>query len=318
MAAVTLATHTPRRLFPLRVMDCMVGQRRRTVRCPTTPSLRGKIGVVTGGGAGIGREISRGLALRGADVVIASRNVEKCEAVAEAIRAESGRDAWALRLDLSDIAQVRDAASALAERLGGRPVDILVNNAGVWPQRYAVSKQGHETSFAVNVLGHHVLAMSLVDGPLSPEARVIVVTGDIYAIARECTPEYRYRGPIGGLFAYCRSKLGNLWWARQLQRRFPALMVLAAHPGVVSSDLGVAESPVMARMKRLFPMPSTEHGAQTPLLCATQPDLEPGGYYHNTLGHVRLRDSDPASDERKAASLWQELQALSKLESRDP
>ena len=309
MAELALKTSQPRRLTPLRLMDCMLGQRRRTTWCPSSPSLRGRLAVVTGGGSGIGYQTARGLAQRGADVVIASRNLDKCQHAADELARETNAQVSAIGLDLANLHQVREAADTLRALLENRLINILVNNAGVWPQRYGTSAQGHEISFAVNVLGHHYLTRELLDGPLRPDARIVALTGDIYTLSNQCTPDYRYRGRIGGQFAYCRSKLGNLWWAQELQRRCPGLSVFAVHPGVVASDLGGTDRATKL-MKQTFPTISPELGAQTSLICATQPGLQPGGYYHITLGSVELRASDPGADRAKASQLWDTLEAL--------
>ncbi|MEM6312632.1 MAG: SDR family NAD(P)-dependent oxidoreductase [Planctomycetota bacterium] len=288
----------------------MVRQSARTAICPDEPRLDGKVAVVSGGGSGIGFETARGLAKRGAHVVLASRNLAKCEDSAKAIAEATGAEVSAIRLDLADLVQVEQAAQELTDRLAGRSIDVLVNNAGVWPLRYAASPQGHEIAFAVNVLGHHAWTMRLIESGQLDNGRVVVLTGDIYAFVKQCTPDYRYRTPVGGQWAYCRSKLGNLWCARELARRFPALVVAAVHPGVVASELGNAGSPLLAWMKRRAPLMSIELGAQTSLIAATQPDIVSGGYYHNTFGRVELPPIDPGADRTKAEALWETLERL--------
>jgi len=103
--------------------------------------------------------------------------------------------------------------------------------------------------------------------------------------------------------AYCRSKLGNLWIAAELQRRHPELTVVVVHPGAIDSDLGGKAGAIGAWFKRTF-MIDAELGAQTPLICATQDGLRTGGYYHNRFGLVCLPQGDPALDAAAAAKLW--------------
>jgi NAD(P)-dependent dehydrogenase (short-subunit alcohol dehydrogenase family) len=129
------------------------------------------------------------------------------------------------------------------------------------------------------------------------------VTGDIYVMARECTPDYRFEGARGGMSAYCRSKLGNVWIGRELQRRQPDLHVVIAHPGVVATALGGAPSPRVDRIRRRLMLPA-ERGADTPLFCATQP-VAKGAYVHNTLGEVALEGDDPGADRAGAERLWE-------------
>jgi NAD(P)-dependent dehydrogenase (short-subunit alcohol dehydrogenase family) len=254
------------------------------------------------GDTGIGFETTRGLLARGARVLLGARDEEKSARACDRLRSDFGAEApvSAGRLDLSDL----DSVARFAADLPPGPVDILVANAGIWPRRHALSAQGHEIAFATNVLGH-VLLVRLLEPRLGPGARVVVLTGDIYAFARDCTPDYRYRGALGGTIAYCRSKLGNLWLVAELQRRRPDLVVVEAHPGVVASGLG-GQAGTRAR----WPEIGCARGAQTPLWCATQPDVEPGGYYHNTLGRVLLGERDPLRDAGGARRLWDTCERL--------
>jgi NAD(P)-dependent dehydrogenase (short-subunit alcohol dehydrogenase family) len=240
-------------------------------------------------------------------VVIAARNGEKGERAAREIAEETGTPPSYVPLDLSDLDSVVGATAAIGEQWRGRAVDILVENAGLWPRRRGRSAQGHEIAFATNVLGHFVLARRMIDQALLADgARVVVLTGDIYILEEECTPDFEYDGARGGRRAYCRSKLGNLWFTRELQRCHRRLEVCAAHPGVIATGLGGVAGGMGALVKRLLLLDAIS-GAQTPLICATQPNLERGGYYHNTMGRVVFDEGDPAADAAKAATLWARL-----------
>jgi len=294
------------KVLPFRLSRAILGQKSRTPRCPDTPRLDGKVAVVTGGNAGIGLEIARGLAKRGAEVVIAARTRATAEKAVKEIASETGANVRDVALDLSDLASVNAAAEALPK------TDILVANAGIWPTAYATSKQGHEIAFATNTLGHHVLVKRMLHAnKLQSGARIVVLTGDIYIRQNECTPDFTYEGKSGGGLAYCRSKLGNLWFATELQRRNPELEVCSVHPGVVTSNLGGGGAVTgFAAFMRGVMLIDCEAGAQTPLWCATQP-IERGGYYHNTLGRVIHPSGDPAADPEKAKAMWDRLEALS-------
>jgi hypothetical protein len=89
------------------------------------------------------------------------------------------------------------------------------------------------------------------------------------------------------------------------------------HPGVIASELGVGNTGIAGAVKRAL-MISPERGAQTSLFCATQPDLESGTYYHNTLGRVELRPDDPGADDEKARALWELVEGLVGSFSREP
>jgi NAD(P)-dependent dehydrogenase (short-subunit alcohol dehydrogenase family) len=138
---------------------------------------------------------------------------------------------------------------------------------------------------------------------------MVILTGDIYILASDCSPDYIYRTPFGGMLAYCRSKLGNLWFARELQRRHPELRVRVAHPGVVATSLGGERkglAGVLSRRMMLDPV----RGAQTTLYCATQSDLPDGAYVHNVRGIMTLGSGDPASDGSAAMRLWDQCETL--------
>lgn len=301
---------TPVSANPLaRLGASMLGQAARTPRCPPVPRLDGKLAVVTGATGGIGLEIARGLVQRGAELVLPHRNPARGEQVIEELLLGAVAPVHGMSMDLEDLDTVRRGAAGIEKALEGRPVDILVENAGIWPQRFATTQQGHEIAFGVNVLAHFVLRQQLQARGLLGRARVVIVTGDIYILQSSCSPDSTWSGPIGGMLAYCRSKLGNLWIARELARRHPELTVHAAHPGVVASNLG-GDLGRLGKAIRGRLMISTELGAQTPLLCATQDGLENGGYYHNTRGHVRLPAGDPACDDAAAAKLWKQCEAL--------
>jgi len=289
------------------------GQRARTPRCPDAPRLDGRLALVTGATGGIGLEIARGLARRGAELILPCRNPERGAALRERLRADGGGSARChlVPMDLEDLESVRAGAHAAQEIASGRAIDLLVENAGVWPSRYAQTRQGHEIAFGVNVLAHFALRQQLARSGALARSRVVVLTGDIYILESACTPDFRWQGRRGGMRAYCRSKLGNLWIAAELLRRAPSLEVYVAHPGVVATNLGGRVGALGERLKRLV-MIEPELGAQMPLVCATQPGLENGAYYHNALGHMRLSERDPARDLDAAAALWETCEALAR------
>ena len=279
-------------------------------RCPNDPRLDGKLALVTGGARGIGLETSRGLAARGAEIIVASRDRQAAERLGHETRSNLGRTTHHAALDLADLGALAASLDRIDAILAGRRLDILVANAGLWPTRYATSAQGHEIAFATNVLGHHALVRGLQGRDrLAHDARVVMLTGDIYILSEHCTPDYRYRSALGGQLAYCRSKLGNLWLARELARRFPELRAHAVHPGVIASQLGGLDGRAVRWCKDRM-MLSVENGAQTSLFCATQPGLPSGSYFHNVMGRVGLAPEDPGADTAKASELWDRLEAL--------
>ena len=134
-------------------------------------------------------------------------------------------------------------------------------------------------------------------------------TGLWFVPTAEVLPDRRWSGALGGMLAYCRSKLGNHWIASELARRVPALEVAVVHPGVVATGLA-GELGAFAGWLRRRILLTPEQGAQLPLFCATQPGLGSGGYWHNAHGRVRLAPADPARDAAAAARLWETCEAL--------
>jgi len=161
----------------LRLLGASWRQSARTPRCPDTPRLDGALAVVTGATAGIGFEIARGLARRGAELVVPCRSRAKGEAVLAGV---SPAKAHVVDLDLEDLDGVAACADAIAGLAAGRSVDVLVENAGVWPRSYTTTRQGREIAFGVNVLAHFALRRALQRAGLLRAARVVVLTGDIW------------------------------------------------------------------------------------------------------------------------------------------
>ncbi|MEM7182535.1 MAG: SDR family NAD(P)-dependent oxidoreductase [Spirochaetota bacterium] len=282
-------------------------QAKNSLICPQEPTLEGKLALITGGNNGIGLETAKGLGHRKADVIIAARNIEKTKSIAQQIAETSGRNIYPESLDLSDLNNVVAFADALKQKFENRTIDICVANAGIWPSRYLTSKQGYEIAFAVNVLGHYVLIERLFKLGLLKTGRVVIVTGDIYTMAKDCTPDFQYSGRLGGQTAYCRSKLANLWLVHKLAKKYPQANITAVHPGVIATDLGGGG----AGFKKLFLL-EPYRGAQTSLYCASQADVVSGAYYHNTMGRVILPEDDSAMDLEKAQIMWEVLEKLAK------
>lgn len=291
---------------PLRLMKCFINQKRNALVSPTPQAMEQRVVAVTGATNGIGMATTQALLKSGATVVMIVRNADKARR-----RLNDWGDqpnAMVVTYDLSDLNTLDGAIATLTDSLKGRRIDTLIENAGVAPTRRSLTEQGHELAFGTNVLGHFALRQAMIRHDLLAEtARVIVVTGDIYILSSDCTPDYTYRTMLGASMAYNRSKLGNIWIAKALQERHPELTVVQVHPGVVASDLMVGNSALERAMKRLL-LP-THLGAQTSLYCATQP-VEKGGYYHNTRGLMRLSDNDPAMNAEKWRSLWDNCSAL--------
>ncbi len=150
-------TTRPPKFKPFRLFKSMWRQKSKTPLCPDQPRLDGKLAIVTGGNNGIGYETSRGLVSRGAEVIILARNRAKSNQAINNIKNEFGGKIHYIPIDLADITSIISAVEEIALKFPEQKVDILVANAGVAPKTYSKSSDGYELSFAINVLGHHML-----------------------------------------------------------------------------------------------------------------------------------------------------------------
>ena len=284
--------------------------------------------VVTGANTGIGYETARALAKKGAHVVLACRNEEKGEDAARRIEAESPAGSVELmRLDLGSLDAVRAFAEAFGEKHDR--LDLLVNNAGVMVPPFGTTEDGFELQFGVNVLGHFALTGLLLDRLASTSgSRVVTVSSLAHRqgemdLGRIRGADFRDGGnPDGAAYkpwrAYGQSKLGDLLFAIELQRRLSAAghetISLAAHPGFTKTDLQ-RNSGASAFVGRLLGM-EAERGALPTLYAATAPEAEPGGYYGPDGFYEMRGDPAPAKvmpqaqDEETARRLWETSEEL--------
>ncbi len=270
------------------------------------PDQSGRTIVVTGANSGLGLVTARELAARGARVVLACRNVES----GEQARASMSGTTEVRHLDLADLASVR----AFAADLGG-PVDVLVNNAGIMNVPLARTAEGYESQLATNLLGPFLLT-----GLLLPRItdRVVTLSSGVHRIGSIALDDLNWeRRRYNGWLAYAQSKLGDLMFAYELQRRLTAagslLRSMSAHPGYAATNLqshsGGWQATAMEWMNRVIAQ-SAEMGALPQLYAASVPDL-PGGTFvgpdglGEQRGHPRPVGSSAASHDREtAAALW--------------
>jgi NAD(P)-dependent dehydrogenase (short-subunit alcohol dehydrogenase family) len=282
------------------------------------PDQSGRVAVVTGANTGLGFDTARVLAQRGAAVVLAVRDIEKGNAARSRIlHVAPGADVTVQPLDLSSLRSVRAAATDL---LAAHPrIDLLINNAGVMIPPKGVTEDGFELQFGTNYLGHFALTGLLLDNMLPVAAsRVVVVSSNAHKMGGaihfdDLQWERRYhRGA-----AYAQSKLANMMFCYELQRRLAAAdantIAVAAHPGFTDSELTRhVWKPLAPLMKLGGPIVGQDpaKGALPQLLAATAPDVK-GGQYWGPRGLFELRGyptqvtSSPKShDEVAQRRLW--------------
>ena len=283
------------------------------------PDLTGRVAVVTGANSGIGYEAARGLALRGAHVVLACRNEDKVAAALDALRAAvPDARAEVRRLDLASLDSVR----AFADGYGLDRLDVLVNNAGVMAIPRRETADGFEMQFGTNVLGHYALTGRLLPRLLAtPRSRTVWLSSVAHRFGRIHLDNLNAERSYSPWGAYGQSKLADLMLAFELDRRLHAARSdsasVAAHPGYTSTNLqGVAadmkgskvEAAVQAAINRAVAMP-TWKGALPTLLAAAGTGVRGGDYVGPTgWGEVwgtpgKARPSRHALDARVAGQL---------------
>ena len=200
-----------------------------------------------------------------------------------------------------DLTSVSDAVNELNEQ----KIDVLFCNAGIALREQTLASDNIEMTYAVNVLGHHLLYRLLMERGLFNDApRIVMTSGDAYVAATECEanpPKFSMPRVYGG------TKLGNLWQALELCKRFPDIHTTVVHPGAVMSGLGGQRPTGVAHWLISKMAISEEQGAQASLIAATQ-DLPNGAYWHNVCGLMKLPDGDAALDSEKSTTFWEELE----------
>jgi len=289
------------------------------------PSQEGRVFVVTGANAGIGFETTRALASGGARVVMACRRPEAGEEAATRIRSLVPRAAVEVEhLDLGDLSSVSAFATRAADRLPR--LDCLVNNAGIMGVPRALTVDGFERQLAVNHLGHFALTGRLLPLLLSaPRGRVVTVTSATYLMGRidfgDLQGERRYRR----WRAYAQSKLANLLFTVELDRRARAaaapLLSLAAHPGYAGTGLQLSPERRLGAPLRRFWAWANAHvaqdaagGALPTLRAGTDPVAQGASLYGPSRvlsgGAVVAKLSSRATDAEAARRLWEASEAL--------
>jgi NAD(P)-dependent dehydrogenase (short-subunit alcohol dehydrogenase family) len=293
------------------------------------PAQRGRTAVITGANTGLGFETARVLAARGAQVVLACRDLGQAKEAATRIignrKGPAGTppvDIQTVRLDLSSLASVHEAADEIGAAYG--TIDLLVNNAGVMWTPLRRTADGFELQLGVNHLGHFALTGLLLGAMVGREgSRVVTVSSNAHKSGRidfdDLQSQRRYRRGT----AYGQSKLANLMFTYELQRRLASAgartQALAAHPGKARTEL-IRYLPRWLQVEDLIVeqpfAQSAAMGALATLRAAAEPAARGGEYYGpggrgELRGYPRLVDSsDRARDVEAQQRLWRESERL--------
>ncbi|GJQ10333.1 hypothetical protein GpartN1_g5130.t1 [Galdieria partita] len=287
-----------------------------------TVNLKGKVVVVTGANTGIGKETCIQLARMGATIVMACRDPSRAlKAKEQVVHLSKNENVDFIRLDLSDLSSVRQFASEFCKKYSR--LDILFCNAGVMalPKR-ETTKDGFEMQFGVNHLGHFLLTNLLLDRLIaSAPSRVIVVSSYAHTFGKIDFDNLQWQRNYSGFAAYGASKLANILFVKELDRRLKQqnanVGVYAVHPGAVRTELPryilsswwkkLLATPILPLTYLLMKDPY--HGAQTQIRCAIDPSLQhtSGKYFADCK---ETTPSAAARDSQVAEKLWQVSEKL--------
>jgi retinol dehydrogenase-14 len=273
-------------------------------------SMSGRVVMVTGGNAGMGREIVRSLAALGATVVMVSRDRARGEAALAELRQQTdGGEIELLLADLSSQQSIRDLVrefQALHDRL-----HVLVNNAGVTQPRRFETADGLESVFATNHLGPFLLTNLLLQVlTANAPARVVTVASGAHAMGKIEFDDLQAVRGYNEIRAYNQSKLANLLFTYELARRISGTGVTsnAADPGFVKTNLRV---PFPYSIFSFMRGAATD-GARPAVFLASSADVEGfSGRYFNRKGEAK--SSSLSHDEDIARLLWEVSVQLSHL-----
>ena len=292
------------------------------------PSQAGRVAVVTGANSGLGLVTARELARAGARVVMGCRDAGRGEA-ARALVVEQVPDANVdvRRLDLASLSSIREFADNLHADVPD--VDLLVNNAGVMAIPRQLTEDGFEMQLGTNHLGHFALTgMMLASMVHRAGSRVVTVSSTAHKPGRIDFDDLMSERSYGKWTAYYQSKLANLLFAYELQRRLDAAglptVSVAAHPGYSATNLqhvgprmeGSRLSALLMSFGNTLFAQSDEMGALPQLYAATAPDVRGGEYFGpdgiaESRGHPKRVDSTKASKDTEAARrLWEVSEEL--------
>jgi NAD(P)-dependent dehydrogenase (short-subunit alcohol dehydrogenase family) len=272
------------------------------------PDQQGRTVVITGANSGLGLEATRALTASGARVIMACRNPVKAQAVSDAIDGETEFR----RLDLADLSSVAQFTADFDE-----PIDVLINNAGVMAVPQGTTADGFERHIGANHLGPFALTGQLVD---RVRDRVVTVYSGLHVLGRirddlnwEGRRYQRWR-------AYMQSKLANVLFAYELQRRLAIsgrqTISVAAHPGLAATETQQSETSLQGKILAGGPAQSPAMGVLPILFAATAPGVDggtcvgPDGFMQRNGYPTVVNSSRRSRNTELARWLWERSEDL--------
>ncbi|XP_066280167.1 retinol dehydrogenase 12-like [Branchiostoma lanceolatum] len=284
--------------------------------CRSNARLDGKTVVITGANTGIGKETARDIAKRGARVILACRDLTKAEAAAAEIRHDTGNGNVVIeKLDLASLKSVREFAARVNAKESR--LDILINNAGIMTCPQWKTKDGFEMQFGTNHLGHFLLTNLLLDLlKKSAPSRVVNVSSLAHTGGHIHFDDINLERSYNPIKAYCQSKLANVLFTKELDRKLQGTGVTtySLHPGSIPSELqrhlDASYGWLYFFLKPLFIAglwffgKTRQQGAQTSIHCAVSEGLETssGQYFTDCAPTEPIPE---AKDEAVAKKLWE-------------
>ncbi|KAB0792718.1 hypothetical protein PPYR_14677 [Photinus pyralis] len=259
-------------------------------KCKNKVKLDGKLAIVTGANSGIGYQIAKELASRGAHVIMACRNLGRAATAVRKIKQELSCSSIIIPMEL-DLESV-DSILLFVDEIEATysSVHILVNNAGVShpSSTRCKTKHGFEIHFGVNYLGHFILT-NLLMGLLDREtSRIIVISSLMHERGKIYLDDLNLERTISKTDPYANSKLANIYFCKELARRTEGrpISVYAVCPGWVYTNLFRHQNLKWYQILLSLPfaflfMRTPTQGAQTAIYCATEPDLKNGQVYRD-------------------------------------
>jgi NAD(P)-dependent dehydrogenase (short-subunit alcohol dehydrogenase family) len=291
----------------------------KTFTAADVPDQTGKTIFITGANTGLGYEAAKTLAGKGARVLIGCRSKDKAQQARKQILAEyPAADVAVVELDLTSLASVKKAATVVAKE---PRLDVLINNAGIMVPPYELTRDGFESQFGVNHLGPFALTGLLLDKlRATPASRIVSTSSVAHKRGKIYFDDINAERGYKPMARYSQSKIANLYFAYELQRRLSAAgnttISVAAHPGIADTELLrympralVLVSPVIRPLVRaVFNSPA--QGAWPTLCAATWPGVQGGDYYgpsrrRETAGPaIKVESNRRSHNQAVAKQLW--------------
>ncbi|XP_024516233.1 short-chain dehydrogenase TIC 32, chloroplastic [Selaginella moellendorffii] len=281
-------------------------------------SLHSQVAIITGSTSGIGFETARVLAKHGAHVVVPARKVKDSEGVRSRILKEFPDATVSVgELDLSSLASVRKFVSEF--KALELPLNMIINNAGISSGKFVLSPEGLELDFATNHMGHFLLVELLLDDVIKTssetgiEGRIVIVSSEAHKFAPKqiVYEKLNDKDSFSWTGAYGRSKLANIWHAKELARRLQERNVNvtanALHPGAIDTNLGRDFNKILVSTVFFLGKPflkTVPQGAATTVYAAIHPSMRGvTGKYLCDCNEAEC--SATANDMKMAAELWE-------------